>query len=169
MPLLLAAHLSYWFCIRSSSVKNSCGFIQENVRNIIAFDIAKEQINTLIESNGELQKLIASLRKEKALGSTARLDGSTAGDQKIINLQDFLDPKWPPPGSKALNSAGHDFKKESLVATHSWYSILDTGSSMIDDLNWQTSQNVIEYRASHILYCQRPVCRNQKLAADELN
>ena len=53
----------------------------------------KAQINTLIESNDELQKLIASLRKEKALGSTARLDGNAAGDQKIINLQDFLDPK----------------------------------------------------------------------------
>ena len=53
----------------------------------------KEQINTLIESNEELQKLIASLRKEKVLGSTARLNGNAAGDQKIINLQDFLDPK----------------------------------------------------------------------------
>ena len=53
----------------------------------------KEQINTLIESNDELQKLIASLRKEKAQGSPARLDDTAAGSQKIINLQDFLDPQ----------------------------------------------------------------------------
>jgi proteasome assembly chaperone (PAC2) family protein len=53
----------------------------------------KEQINTLIESNDELQKLIASLRKEKAQGSPARLDDTAAGNQKIINLQDFLDPQ----------------------------------------------------------------------------
>ena len=53
----------------------------------------KEQINTLIESNDELQNLIASLRKEKAQGSTARLDDTAAGSQKIINLQDFLDPQ----------------------------------------------------------------------------
>jgi proteasome assembly chaperone (PAC2) family protein len=53
----------------------------------------KEQINTLIESNDELQKLIASLRKEKAQGSQARLDDTAAGNQKIINLQDFLDPQ----------------------------------------------------------------------------
>ncbi len=63
------------------------GTLEENWQTL------KEQINTLIESNSELQKLIASLRKEKALGSTARLDGSAAGNQKIINLQDFLDPK----------------------------------------------------------------------------
>lgn len=53
----------------------------------------KEQINTLIESNDELQKLIASLRKEKAQGSPARLDDTAAGNHKIINLQDFLDPQ----------------------------------------------------------------------------
>ena len=53
----------------------------------------REQINTLIEGNSELQNLIAGLRKEKAKGSTARLDGKIAGDEKIINLQDFLDPK----------------------------------------------------------------------------
>jgi PAC2 family len=53
----------------------------------------KEQINTLIEGNRELQTLITNLRKEKAKGSTVRLNGKDAGDEKIINLQDFLDPK----------------------------------------------------------------------------
>lgn len=53
----------------------------------------REQINTLIDGNPELQNLITSLRKEKAKGSTARLDGKMAGDEKIINLQDFLDPR----------------------------------------------------------------------------
>ena len=53
----------------------------------------REQINTLIDSNPELQNLIASLRKEKAKGSAARLDGNFSDDEKVINLQDFLDPK----------------------------------------------------------------------------
>ena len=53
----------------------------------------REQINTLIDGNRELQNLIASLRKEKAKGSTTRLNGKIAADEKIINLQDFLDPK----------------------------------------------------------------------------
>ena len=57
------------------------------------WDTLKEKIDTLIEGNAELQTLIANLRKEKAMTSTARLDGNASGNEKIINLQDFLDPK----------------------------------------------------------------------------
>ena len=53
----------------------------------------KEQINRLIEGNSELQSLISNLRKEKAKGSTAGLKGAIKSDEKIINLQDFLEPK----------------------------------------------------------------------------
>jgi proteasome assembly chaperone (PAC2) family protein len=53
----------------------------------------KEQINKLIDGNSELQSLISNLRKEKAKGSTASLKGTIKSDEKIINLQDFLDPK----------------------------------------------------------------------------
>ena len=52
----------------------------------------EEQINTLIDSNGELQSLISNLRQQKRKGSMANLKGSANGDKKIINLQDFLDP-----------------------------------------------------------------------------
>jgi proteasome assembly chaperone (PAC2) family protein len=57
------------------------------------WEMLKEQINTLIAGNSELQTLISNLRKEKAIGSTARLNGNVSEDRKIINLQDFLDPK----------------------------------------------------------------------------
>ena len=53
----------------------------------------KEQINKLVDSNSELQSLISDLRKEKVKGSTASLRGAIKGDEKIINLRDFLDPK----------------------------------------------------------------------------
>jgi len=53
----------------------------------------EEQINKLIENNHELQSLISNLRKEKAKGSTAALRGAAKSDEKVINLQDFLDPK----------------------------------------------------------------------------
>jgi proteasome assembly chaperone (PAC2) family protein len=53
----------------------------------------EEQINKLIENNVELQSLISNLRKEKVKGSTAALRGAAKSDEKIINLQDFLDPK----------------------------------------------------------------------------
>ena len=57
------------------------------------WEALKEQINTLIDGNSELQTLIANLRKEKVRGSTAGLNGKAAGSEKIIDLQDFLDPK----------------------------------------------------------------------------
>ena len=53
----------------------------------------EEQINKLIENNLELQTLISNLRKEKVKGSTAGLRGTAKSEDKIINLQDFLDPK----------------------------------------------------------------------------
>jgi proteasome assembly chaperone (PAC2) family protein len=53
----------------------------------------ENQINTSVENNSELQTLINNLRKEKAKGSAASLRGAASSDEKVINLQDFLDPK----------------------------------------------------------------------------
>jgi proteasome assembly chaperone (PAC2) family protein len=57
------------------------------------WETLEEQVNKLIENNSELQSLISNLRKEKVKGSTASLRGTAKSDEKIINLQDFLDPK----------------------------------------------------------------------------
>jgi proteasome assembly chaperone (PAC2) family protein len=53
----------------------------------------REQINKLIEDNSEIQTLVSNLRKEKAKGSTANQKRTVKGNEKIINLQDFLEPK----------------------------------------------------------------------------
>ena len=53
----------------------------------------EKQIEALIEDNSEIQALIDNLRKEKVKGSVADLKGAVKSDEKIINLQDFLDPK----------------------------------------------------------------------------
>lgn len=53
----------------------------------------EKQIGELVENNRELQALISNLRKEKVKGSAASLRGAANSDEKIINLQDFLDPK----------------------------------------------------------------------------
>ena len=53
----------------------------------------EDQINRLVEGNSELQSLISNLRKQKVKGSAASLRGAAKSDEKIINLQDFLDPK----------------------------------------------------------------------------
>lgn len=53
----------------------------------------EKQIGELVENNRELQALISNLRKEKVKGSAAGLRGAAKSDEKVINLQDFLDPK----------------------------------------------------------------------------
>jgi proteasome assembly chaperone (PAC2) family protein len=53
----------------------------------------EKQIDSLIAGNSELQALIANLRKEKVKGSTTNLKSAAKSDEKIINLQDFLEPK----------------------------------------------------------------------------
>ncbi|MEJ2730523.1 MAG: PAC2 family protein [Deltaproteobacteria bacterium] len=53
----------------------------------------KVQIENLIENNAELQAMIDELRKAKVRGSAAEMKGSLKSDEKIINIQDFLQPK----------------------------------------------------------------------------
>jgi hypothetical protein len=47
------------------------------------------QIENLIENNAELQEVVKELRKAKVRGSAAEMKGA----EKIINIQDFLQPK----------------------------------------------------------------------------
>ena len=51
------------------------------------------QIENLIENNAELQAVISELRKAKVRGAAARMTGAIKSDEKIINIQDFLQPK----------------------------------------------------------------------------
>ena len=53
----------------------------------------KVQIENLIENNVELQAMINELRKAKVRGSAAEMKGALKSDEKIINIQDFLQPK----------------------------------------------------------------------------
>ena len=51
-----------------------------------------EQIQDLVENNVEIQGIISELRKSKARGSAASMKGSLR-DEKVINIEDFLEPK----------------------------------------------------------------------------
>jgi cell division protein FtsB len=51
------------------------------------------QIEGLIENNPELQAMISELRKAKIKGSAAELKGAIKPDEKVINIQDFLNLK----------------------------------------------------------------------------
>jgi proteasome assembly chaperone (PAC2) family protein len=50
------------------------------------------QIETLIANNAELQAVVRELRKAKTRGSETTMKGAVK-DEKIINIQDFLEPK----------------------------------------------------------------------------
>jgi proteasome assembly chaperone (PAC2) family protein len=50
------------------------------------------QIQELVKKNTEIQNIISELRKSKVRGSAADMQGSFK-DEKIINIEDFLDPK----------------------------------------------------------------------------
>jgi len=51
-----------------------------------------EQIQELVKNNPEIQRIISELRKSKVRGSAADMRGSLK-DEKVINIEDFLDPK----------------------------------------------------------------------------
>ncbi|MGD8343049.1 MAG: PAC2 family protein [Desulfobacterales bacterium] len=51
------------------------------------------QIEQLIQNNTELQAVIKQIRKAKVRGTAAEMKGSLKSGEKIINIQDFLQPK----------------------------------------------------------------------------
>jgi predicted ATP-grasp superfamily ATP-dependent carboligase len=50
-----------------------------------------EQIQELVKTNPEIQRIINELRKSKVRGTAAGMRGSLK-DKKVINIEDFLDP-----------------------------------------------------------------------------
>ena len=53
------------------------------------------QIQEMIDKNPEIQDLIRKLRKEKVKGSFADMKSSAKNGEKVIHLQDFLEPRTP--------------------------------------------------------------------------
>jgi len=54
----------------------------------------KVQIQELVDSKPELREMIQQLRKVKIKG-TSNIRNALRGDEKVINLMDFMDPKDP--------------------------------------------------------------------------
>ncbi len=52
-----------------------------------------DHIQGLVDKSEELQKLISGLRKQKLRGMWSPAKAPTAGEGKVINLLDFMDPK----------------------------------------------------------------------------
>ena len=58
-----------------------------------SWDKLHVQIEQLIKNNAELQAVIKQLQKAKVRGAAAEMKGTLKSGEKIINIQDFLQPK----------------------------------------------------------------------------
>lgn len=93
-PYYLQGTTHFGMLIHLCALLSQMGNFQVDTQDLEqGWEKLKEQIQKLIEGNAELQTLINKLRKEKVKGTTASLRGALKSDEKIINLQDFLDPK----------------------------------------------------------------------------
>ena len=61
----------------------------------ISWDNMSAQIQEMVDKNPEVQDLIRKLRKEKVKGSFADMKSSARNGEKVIHLQDFLEPRTP--------------------------------------------------------------------------
>jgi len=57
-----------------------------------SWDELNEQIQQLVQDNPQLQDAINELRKAKVKGSWESMKSSITGNDKVINIRDFLDP-----------------------------------------------------------------------------
>ncbi len=70
-----------------------CGFELDRTELDVSWKELNKQIQSLIEKNPELQKMIEDLRKAKVRGSWETIKGSPRKDGKVIHIEDFLRPK----------------------------------------------------------------------------
>jgi proteasome assembly chaperone (PAC2) family protein len=93
-PYYLQGTTHYGILSRLGSLLSTLGNFQLDTRDLDAnWEKLREQIQNLIDGNSELQSLVDKLRKERLKGSTTGLKATLRGDEKVINLKDFLDPK----------------------------------------------------------------------------
>ncbi len=92
-PLYLQGTTHFGILAHLGKLLASLGGFELNTQDLeINWEKLNTQIETLIDNNAELQAVVRELRKAKTRGSNTALKG-TVKDEKIINIQDFLQPK----------------------------------------------------------------------------
>jgi proteasome assembly chaperone (PAC2) family protein len=92
-PLYLQGTTHFGILAHLGKLLASLGGFKLNTEELEAnWEKLNTQIEKLIDNNAELQAVVKELRKAKTRGSHAALKG-TVKDEKIINIQDFLQPK----------------------------------------------------------------------------
>ena len=92
-PYYLQGATHYGLLAHLGSLLASIGEFRLDVSDLEALWLELNgQIQSLVESNPALQSVIDELRKAKVRGSWERMRESARGNEKVINLKDFLKP-----------------------------------------------------------------------------
>ena len=92
-PLYLQGTTHFGILAHLGKLLASLGGFELNTEDLEAnWEKLNIQIEKLIDNNAELQAVVKELRKAKTRGSDISLKGAVK-DEKIINIQDFLQPK----------------------------------------------------------------------------
>jgi proteasome assembly chaperone (PAC2) family protein len=92
-PLYLQGTTHFGILAHLGKLLASVGDFELNTEDLEAnWEKLSVQIEKLIDNNAELQAVVKELRKAKTRGSDIAMKGAVK-DEKIINIQDFLQPK----------------------------------------------------------------------------
>jgi len=92
-PLYLQGTTHFGILAHLGKLLASLGGFEINTEDLEAnWEKLKIQIENLIDNNAELQAVVKELRKAKTRGSDIAMKAAMK-DEKIINIQDFLQPK----------------------------------------------------------------------------
>ena len=92
-PLYLQGTTHFGILAHLGKLLAALGGFELNTQDLEAnWEKLNNQIENLIDNNAELQAVVRELRNAKKRGSDAALKGMLK-DEKIINIQDFLQPK----------------------------------------------------------------------------
>ncbi|UCF91150.1 MAG: PAC2 family protein [Desulfobacterales bacterium] len=93
-PYYLQGTIHFGMLAHLGSLLSFLGEFELNTQELEAsWGKLNDQIQELINNNPELQNMIKKLRKDKVRGSAAGLKGNVKKDEKVIDIQEFLDPK----------------------------------------------------------------------------
>ena len=92
-PVYLQGTTHFGILAHLGKLLASLGGFEINTEDLeVSWEKSKTQIENLIDNNAELQAVVNELRKAKTRGSDTAMKGAVK-DEKIINIQDFLQPK----------------------------------------------------------------------------
>ena len=93
-PYYLQGTTHFGILVHLGKLLSALGGFELSTENLEAsWEKLHVQIEQLIQNNAELQAVVKQIRKAKIRGTAAEMKGALGSGEKIINIQDFLQPK----------------------------------------------------------------------------